>query len=787
MDDIFIDNSILIVPNNIKEDILFKLNNIKANIKLMNLNEFINSVTFFYDEKTIIYIIKNYNVSYDVALKYLNDLKYLKKDKYKSKKLNFLLSLKKDLDSKSLLIYDELFLKLIENKKIIMYGYSKIDKFSKYYIDKFNIKVIKKSLDYKHDIYQFNNINDEVEFIFEKICNLINNGISINNIKIANCNEEYNNILYRMSKFYNININFKNNMSIYSCNLVKDFIDNLNENINITLEYIENKYDLSNEEELFIYNKIVKLLNKYYFIDNYLEVKNVLIDELKSIKFKSKIYKNAIELININDNFMDDNDYVFLISFNQGIIPKIYKDEDYLSDSDKKELEIESSSELNLLEKESVLFFIKNTRNLIITYKKVTPFNSYYKSSLVEELPYKIIVNPKLERKYSNINNKLNLAKDLDNYIKYSEISDRLNILYNKYDIKYKSFNNKYKKISIKCLESYLNNKLTLSYSSMNDYYKCSFKYYIKNILKIDKYEETIDTIIGNLFHYILSICFNSNFNFEKEFNNYITKYDLSIQEAFYINKLKEDLKLIIKAIKKQYSHISLNKSLYEEEFYINFNGNIKITFKGFIDKILYKEENNNVYAIIIDYKTGSDTININNSIYGINMQLPVYLYLARNTNKLKNVKVIGFYLQKLLDNPKKDSKKTTKEVKEDNLKLQGYSISDENLLSLIDDTYEDSEIIKSLKKAKNGFYQYSKVLTEKNIDNLYNLTEEKINNAINSIRNAEFEINPKKIGDKLTGCEFCKYNDICFKENKDIIFLEEHKNLDFLGGDINA
>ena len=62
----------------------------------------------------------------------------------------------------------------------------------------------------------------------------------------------------------------------------------------------------------------------------------------------------------------------------------------------------------------------------------------------------------------------------------------------------------------------YLNNELTLSYSSIDNYYKCAFKYYLNNILKIDEFEETFYTIIGSLFHYVLSKMNNDNFDLDK-------------------------------------------------------------------------------------------------------------------------------------------------------------------------------------------------------------------------------------------------------------------------------
>ena len=73
------------------------------------------------------------------------------------------------------------------------------------------------------------------------------------------------------------------------------------------------------------------------------------------------------------------------------------------------------------------------------------------------------------------------------------------------------------------------------------------------------------------------------------------------------------------------------------------------------------------------------------------------------------------------------------------------------------------------------------KVLDDVKIDKLNNLTEEKINEAIESILNTDFDINPKKVGMNNLGCNYCTYKDICFMTEKDLVNLKEHKNLDFL------
>ena len=54
-------------------------------------------------------------------------------------------------------------------------------------------------------------------------------------------------------------------------------------------------------------------------------------------------------------------------------------------------------------------------------------------------------------------------------------------------------------------------------------------------------------------------------------------------------------------------------------------------------------------------------------------------------------------------------------------------------------------------------------------------------------IRNADFKINPKRIGKDLIGCQYCKFQDICFRREEDIVSFKEYKKLDFLGGEEDA
>ena len=172
--------------------------------------------------------------------------------------------------------------------------------------------------------------------------------------------------------------------------------------------------------------------------------------------------------------------------------------------------------------------------------------------------------------------------------------------------------------------------------------------------------------------------------------------------------------------------------------------------------------------------------IKLNYLPYGLSIQLPVYLYLTKNIDK--NYKIIGFYLQQVLFNKfNKENGKSLDELINNNLKLKGYSLGNETMLSIFDKTLENSEIIHGMKLTNKGFGYYSKVLTENQIDSIYRITDRKINECIYNIENALFDINPKMINNKNIGCEYCKYKDICYMTNKDIVELQDIKDLSFL------
>lgn len=769
----------LVICNNSIKNKLLNDSNQLLNRKFMTMNDFIHSFYFNYDIEAIYYLINKYGYKYNVALVYLDNLIYIENKKYNSDKLNFLVKIKRELEDNNLFIYDNYFKEYIKGKEIIIYS----DFLNKFEINLVNelkeitdVRIVNTEYnEYNHTVYEFESIDDEVEYIAYKICELIDSGVDINNIKLTNVNSDYYYTIDRIFKMYNIPINI-NSSSIYGTDICGEFLNQFNSDISITINKLKEKY---NNDLLDI---IIDICNKYAFTSDYNKAKDMIINDLKTTYIPEKKLKNKIEIIDYKTEIIND-EYVFMLSFNGENIPVIYKDEDYISDAIKDGLLLDLTVDKNIQEKDITIKKIKSIKNLIITYKLKTSTSPYFPTNLINELGYNVehVTHDKLIS-YSHVFDKLKCGKMLDNLVKYGSLDKDLDLYYNNYKIDYMKYDNTFKGVDTKSLYEYMNHKLLLSYTSMNNYYKCAFRYYLANLLKLDIFEESFATHLGSIFHYILEIGLDKDINIDDEIDKYIkdNNIEFNSKDKFFLNKLKLELPNIINIIKSHEKESNLINKYYEKEIEIDKSNKLNTTFKGFIDKVMYKD---NIYALI-DYKTGITDIDLTLVPHGLNMQLPVYLYLARTM--FPDSIFAGFYLQIILNgNYSYNPKIPVKKQREDALKLLGFSNKDKSILEEFDKTYEMSKYIKSMRvKADGEFYSYSKALNNSEIDELIKIVDKNINDCIKNIEEGNFNINPKSIDNKNIGCNYCKFKDICFMSHKDIVALKKYEDLSFLGGE---
>lgn len=768
-------NTLFIASSFFKQKILQYIDNkgLFYRIKCMTMDEFLDRFLFSYDEEAVVFFSQTYHVKPSVAKIYLKNMKFVDSVIPTVPFLQTLKKQKEELEKKGLLHRDFLFPSILKSYQIVVVG--DVSKFEKDILKRVeritSVSFLKKEETNPHSVplYSFANTSSMVSFVANEVMNLVKQGVSLNSIYFMNVNEDVQLDIDRTFFLYGIPIRKTEGASLYGTYfgaIVKEILRTAT-----TFQEVE---DALKEYEG--YPDFLKIMNRYAFYDgNIQDIKEFLLEDLKNCKSKPVDYEEAISILPFSD-ILDENCHVFLFDFNQDF-PKSYKDEDFLRDSMKASLGLWTSTEQNQNSRKEAIQCIYSFPKVTLLYRKTSSEGEMYMSSLRDEI---LIEEKEVEFShiiYSPLAKKLDFARKLDLHQKYGIIDQEGKELAGYFsNIGYQSYQHKYSGIDVSSFLTFCNHHITLSYSDLNQYYQCSFAYYLNKILKLDTFEESFYTVVGNIFHAVLATCFSKpDFSFDFVWNEEVSKYSFDAKGKFFLVKLKQDLQFIIDTIQKQMTVSSFSHVMCEKKIALSKHvPGLEVTFKGFVDKILYTEDMGMTYVAIVDYKTGNPELNLKFAPYGLSLQLPIYLYLVSKSNLFSNVKFTGFYLQKILNNEIRIQKgKTYQEQKEDNLKLQGYTNSATAAMMKIDKDYSNSTVVKGLKCTKTGkISTYANIQSDEQMDSLVDLVDEKVNECIASIAKADFSINPKVIDGKNQSCGHCPFHAICYHDDQDLEWI---------------
>lgn len=735
--DLNILNNSLIISNNKKELLEIKKSNPFLNFKIINKKELFSNLFFHYDSKANLYLYRK-GILLDNTDEILNNLYFLKPNI--NFKIDNLISLKNELEQNKLLLKEDFYQDYLKNKKIILYDLD-LDIELKSIFEQLNIQPIIINNEFQLDkcVYEFNNFDEEIRFIFEQIALLIEKGIPLNKIKILTNNELYISSLKKYENYFSFKFNFSNEEKIIHSNDIKLFKSIFSStNLDETLTQIENRII-----DVDAFNKLLrKILEvKSYIQEN--EIENYIDYITKKIKISSIKYENGIDVVFSLDN-LNKEDYLLIPGFILNQYPKIIKDEDYLSDKEKIILNMVTSNQKQLFQENNFIRSLSKFNNVIISYCLKNDKEEYYPSLLIEKYNLPIIKNYEFtnyvySKDYYNYFN----SNVLDEYNNFSFISPYLKNIDAK-EIEYKTYTNQFTNIN-----NFILPNMKLSYTSLKTYFECGFKFYLSRILKIDEFEDTLSTKLGTIMHKYLELVAK---NKKIDFDELLSLYSLTNKERIIISALKNQIILEEENINNLFNSTCL-KTVNAEDTSFSYSLNNNFILEGKIDLIL---SNQNHY-VIIDYKT-NDSENFSPDLikHGFSLQLPIYYLLTKNSSSnFINKDISGLYINTILSKNyfKNDFKY---------LLLNGLTFNDNfNLIQ------GEQELIK---KQNRNYISYDNEEFKNNIET----TSKIINEACNQIQDGNFKINPKVIQNKVDSCKYCKYKDICYMTYKDIVYLKE-------------
>jgi len=173
-----------------------------------------------------------------------------------------------------------------------------------------------------------------------------------------------------------------------------------------------------------------------------------------------------------------------------------------------------------------------------------------------------------------------------------------------------------------------LSKKDTFSYSKLNTYLQCPFKYDKVYNEKIKREKQSIESYTGDIVHQCLESLYSKNLDIKKLNKLYDHLYDKNFNDekifAVRDGTYKEDGKYLINYYYNNYYKFDTSITLATE---YKISGEIaNVEFIGYIDRVSKSLTDDNIYYIN-DYKTGKSFKKLNNDL-----QAQLYTKLAHNS-----------------------------------------------------------------------------------------------------------------------------------------------------------
>ena len=190
----------------------------------------------------------------------------------------------------------------------------------------------------------------------------------------------------------------------------------------------------------------------------------------------------------------------------------------------------------------------------------------------------------------------------------------------------------------------------------------------------------------------------------------------------------------------------------------------------GKIDRVDIAKDENGKYLRIIDYKSSIKDIDLNNVIYGMQLQLITYLDAITKKEDAEPAGVFYFNLiEPIIDGEKKNEDELEDEVRK-KFKMKGVVLADVKVVKMMDNNLEKgySDMIPVyIGKEDEISQKLSSTATREQFRALQKYIIKVIKDISKEILSGKVDIKPY-YKNKKTPCEYCEYKGICqFDKNK--------------------
>ncbi len=346
-------------------------------------------------------------------------------------------------------------------------------------------------------------------------------------------------------------------------------------------------------------------------------------------------------------------------------------------------------------------------------------------------------------------------------------------------------------KLSSDVAQKLFGNNISLSATKFDTYHSCRFRFFCRYGLDTDIIQPAkLDTLQrGTIVHYVIEQFCNAhikdiesveNEQIVKETEIYLNEYFAQIKGSeflftarfnFLLKKIKEGIVDVLKRIVAEFKQSKFRPCQCEVR--IGNDGTIptvqfpfsekgKLSLYGSIDRL----DKWGSFVRIIDYKTGSKTFKLSDTLYGQNLQMLIYLYcVIRGENpdyKGKNPAGILYLISK-------------KDINKKGMAMNGLICENMDVVEAMEKE-NNGEFIPKYKVKKDGtpYKNNASYVSEEAFNVIFDYIEELAGKMGKNLHEGNIAVDPVDACDS-DACKYCQYSSVCSIED------EEHKKAEKL------
>ena len=336
-----------------------------------------------------------------------------------------------------------------------------------------------------------------------------------------------------------------------------------------------------------------------------------------------------------------------------------------------------------------------------------------------------------------------------------------------------------------------------VSASRLEDFYNCPFRYFCKFGLSAKPRERAeIDPMQrGTIIHYVLEklisdISSNKLSDMPREqltalVDKYMLEYfenemgtftDADKKFKYNYNRLAKLVYSVVFHLSEEFSQSDFEANAFELS--IDKDGEVKpeiislddggtVQIRGSIDRVDTYIKNDQRYVRVVDYKSGNKSFNLSDIMFGLNLQMFVYLFslCEDKSASLSGIPAGVLYMHASRNifpfNSKAEAKSNLSSEESSSFKMKGLVLDDgEGIIPSAMENDLSGKYI-PVKMRANGTLSGSLASLEQ-----LGLLHKKINSLIaqmgNELHNGSINQSPVKNKNHKLTCDFCDYSDVC-------------------------